>query len=57
MKEQFIKDLEFIRWNVEHKEQVNVLQVVDIIMKRYQDGSTIPDIVDPGQENICDGCQ
>ena len=56
-KEQFIKDLEVIKWNLEHKEQATALQVVDIMLKRYGHGVSLPDIVDPGSQHICEGCE
>jgi len=54
--EQFIKDLEFIRFQVEHKDKEVAIQTIKIIEKRYGGGVLLPDVVDPGSENLCDGC-
>jgi len=56
-KEQFLKDLEFIKWQVENKDRDIVLHTIKIIEKRYGGGVLLPDVVDPGQENICLGCE
>ena len=57
MTEQFIKDLDLIKWNIENRDKEVALQVVGIVAKRYNGSNKIADIVDPASVNSCDSCQ
>lgn len=54
---QFVKDLEFIKWQIENKTPQEALMVVSIVMKRYTEPKVTADVSDPGSDNICDSCQ
>lgn len=54
--EQMIKDLQFLKWNLENSPE-KLGMILDIVIKRYSPKDKIADIGDPADSNMCDSCQ